>query len=88
MSMLSGPLSEAINFLSSSSFLQTEASNYALVTETRALYNGTIANEIVDITGLIPYSAYAIQVRAYNTEGSILSNQRTVTMPTGSKSCH
>ncbi|XP_041469805.1 usherin-like [Lytechinus variegatus] len=64
-------------------YVAPEANNYAIVTEQRALYNGTIANEIVEVTGLIPYSAYSIQVRAYNTEGSILSNERTVTMPTG-----
>ena len=67
------------------SFESTEFSNYATVTETRALYNGTVSNEIVDISGLIPYSAYSMQVKASNSEGSILSNQRQFTMPTGSE---
>ena len=63
----------------------SEANDYATVTETRARYNGTMANEFVEIDGLIPYSVYSIQVRAYNTEGSILSTVRTVTMPPASE---
>ncbi|XP_071494817.1 LOW QUALITY PROTEIN: usherin-like [Diadema antillarum] len=65
-------------------YVAPEARNYQIVTETRALHNGTTANEIVEISGLIPFSAYSIQVRAYNSKGSILSSERRVTMPQGS----
>ena len=66
----------------------TESGDYRTQSETRALYNGTDSNSQVVISGMLPYTNYNVQVRAYNTKGSVLSNVLAINMPASGKSFH
>ncbi|XP_077990481.1 usherin-like [Glandiceps talaboti] len=62
-------------------FVSPETGNYVTLSDTKVLYNGTQANSQVIITGMLPYTNYDVQVRAYNTKGSLLSNTQLINMP-------
>ncbi|XP_022099403.1 usherin-like isoform X2 [Acanthaster planci] len=65
-------------------YVSPEMGNYNTISQTRTLLNTTDVNVLVAISGLIPDSAYTVQVLGYNTKGSLLSNQQNVRMPNGS----
>ena len=59
--------------------------DYSLVTDRRSLFQNLTGGDWVQITPLVPFSEYYVQVNASNTKGFILSNTKLAEMPAGCK---
>uniref|UniRef100_A0A8C6NEI0 Usherin n=1 Tax=Melopsittacus undulatus TaxID=13146 RepID=A0A8C6NEI0_MELUD len=57
--------------------------NYSIVNGTRMLFSSNESHVWVPIKGLIPFSNYTVQVKASNSQGSLISDAITVVMPPG-----
>lgn len=66
------------------SFLTANA-NYSVVNGTRILCSSNESNVWVPIKGLIPFSNYTVQVKASNSQSSLMSDTITIVMPPGGK---
>uniref|UniRef100_A0A8V0YV93 Usherin n=2 Tax=Gallus gallus TaxID=9031 RepID=A0A8V0YV93_CHICK len=57
--------------------------NYSVVNGTRILCSSNESNVWVPIKGLIPFSNYTVQVKASNSQSSLMSDAITIVMPPG-----
>ncbi|XP_040523223.1 usherin isoform X2 [Gallus gallus] len=57
--------------------------NYSVVNGTRILCSSNESNVWVPIKGLIPFSNYTVQVKASNSQSSLMSDTITIVMPPG-----
>ena len=63
----------------------TDNLNYTLVMERRGLLRVQTSYTSMEVGPLVPMVDYDIQVNASNTQGYVLSNVVSITMPPGSK---
>ncbi|XP_002760562.4 usherin [Callithrix jacchus] len=64
-------------------YVDPAGNNYTLLNVTKVMYSGEETNFWVLIDGLVPFTNYTVQVNISNSQGSLISDPRMITMPPG-----